>query len=62
MRETKKNYKNNRKTRNKMVISIYLSIISLNVNKLNILINRLRMTGLKNKIPQSAIYRRLTSG
>ena len=61
MRETK-NYKNNRKTRNKMVISIYLSIISLNVNKLNILINRLRMTGLKNKIPQSAIYRRLTSG
>ena len=30
--------------RNKMVISIYLSIVSLNVNKLNILINRLRMT------------------
>ena len=34
-RTTKENYKNNRKTRIKIAISTYLSIITLNVNGLN---------------------------
>ena len=37
------NYKNNCKTRNKMAISTYLSVITLNVNGLNALIKRQRV-------------------
>ena len=32
---TEKNYKNNRKTSNKIAASAYVSIITLNVNRLN---------------------------
>ena len=35
---TQKSHKNNHKTSNKMAISTYLSIITLNVNELNALI------------------------
>lgn len=37
---TENNYKNNHKTRNKMAVSRYLSLITLNVNGLNTPIKR----------------------
>ena len=40
---TKKNFKNNQKTVNKMQISTYLSIITINVNKINAPIKRHRV-------------------
>ena len=43
MKGTKKNYKNDPKTINKVTISTYLSIITLNVNELNAPIKRLRV-------------------
>ena len=39
-RRTENNYKNNQKTGNKMAISTYLSIISLNVNGVNAPVKR----------------------
>ena len=43
-RNKQKNYKNNQKTINKMVVSTYLSIITVNVNGLNALLKRRRVT------------------
>ena len=40
---TKKNYRNNQKIMNKMAISTYLSIITLNVNGLSAQIKRHRL-------------------
>ena len=40
---TERNYKNSKKTINKMAISTYLSIITLNINGLNYPIKRQRM-------------------
>ena len=49
-RRTEKNYKNNQKTSNKMAISTYLLVITLNVNGLNAPIKRYRMDDwIKNK-------------
>ena len=41
--KTEKNYKNNQKKRNKMVISAYLSIITFNYSRLNAPIKRHRV-------------------
>ena len=65
MKWTKSNYKNKWKTRNKMAISTHLSIITLNVKRLNASIKRHRVpdwTATKNKTLQYASYKRLTSG
>ena len=43
LKEEEKNYKNNQKTNTKMIISAYLSIITLNVNELNAPIKRYRV-------------------
>ena len=43
--EKERNYKNSQKTMNKMAIRPYLSIITLNVNRLNSPIKRHRMAG-----------------
>ena len=44
-RNKQKNYKNNWKTSNKMAISTYLSIVTLNVNRLNAPTKRHRLAG-----------------
>ena len=41
---TEENYKNNQKTVNKMAISIYLPITTLNANELNYPVKRYRVT------------------
>ena len=43
-KETERNYKNNQKIINKMAISTYLSVITLNVSGLNCPIKRHRVT------------------
>ena len=49
-KETKEKYKNNKKTINKMAISIYLAIIALKVNELNAPIKNIEWpNGYKNK-------------
>ena len=59
---TKKNYKNNWKTSNKMAIKTYLSVIILNLDGLNALIQRHRTDNrIKNKTLQYAVYKRLAS-
>lgn len=56
---TDKNYKNNHKTSNKMVISTCQTIITLNVNELNAPIKRQRVAEWIKK--QDAVYKRLTT-
>ena len=49
-RNKQKNYKNNWKTSNKMAISTYLSIVTLNINGLNAPIKRHRVADwIKNR-------------
>ena len=57
------NHRINWKMRFKMVINKHLSIITLNVNGLNVPIKRHRMADwIKNKNFQSAVYKKLTLG
>ena len=60
------NYKNIWKTSNKMAISTYLLIITLNVNELNAPIKRYRVAEWikkkENKTLQYTVYKSLTSG
>ena len=58
---TRKKYKMNGKTRFKMVINTYRSVITINVNGLNAPIKTHRMTGWikKNKSQQYAACKRL---
>ena len=57
-----RNYKNNQKTGNRMAISSYLSIITLNVNRLNSPIKRHKVTDwIKNKTLLYIAHKRLTS-
>ena len=60
MKRTEKTYKRNEKTINKMVISTYLSVITLNVNGLNAPIKRHRVADWikKNKTFLCAAYKR----
>lgn len=60
LKEEKK-YKNSQKTGNKMAISAYLSIVTLNVNRLNAPIKRHKVTDWikKNKTHLNAAYKRL---
>ena len=61
---TRKKYKMNGKTRFKMVINTYRSVITINVNVLNAPIKTHRMTGWikKNKSQQYAACKRLALG
>ena len=61
----KEKHRLNWKTRCKMAINMYLSIVTLNVNGLNAPIKRHRQSGRldkKSKNLQSALYKKLTSG
>ena len=62
-KKTEKNYKNNLKTSNKMALSTYLSIITLNVNGLNAPIKRHSMADWikKNNIHLYAVFKWLIS-
>ena len=62
-KRAEKNYKSNQKTSNKMAISTYLSIITLNVNGVNAPLNRhciAEWIFFKKTYPYAA-YKRLTS-
>ena len=58
--KTEKNYKNNQKTRNKMAVNTNISIITLNVNGLNVLIKRAFMVADWIKKKTRPIYMLLT--
>ena len=56
MKRTEKNFKDDGKVSTKMAISIYLSIITLNVNRLNPLIRKHRVANwIKKKNQNSSI-------
>ena len=57
MKRTEKNFKDDGKVSTKMAISIYLSIITLNVNRLNPLIRKHRVANwIKKKKNRTHLY------
>ena len=56
MKRTEKNFKDDGKVSTKMAISIYLSIITLNVNRLNPLIRKHRVANWIKKKKTELIY------
>ena len=56
MKRTEKNFKDDGKVSTKMAISIYLSIITLNVNRLNPLIRKHRVANWIKKKNRTHLY------
>ena len=57
MKRTEKNFKDNRKISTKVAISIYLSIITFNVNRLNPLTRKYRVANwIKKKKKRTHLY------
>ena len=61
IQEVKKHLQNQPQRIKKMAIGTYISIITLNVNGLNVSTKSYRLNGYKNKTHMYAAYRRPTS-